>query len=62
LVIARKVVVLLGTAMVSVAGVVRVFASIYTLKIGLRKIAKAATSGASTLAQILGYIGADLGC
>ena len=49
--ITRRAVVLLGTMVVSVACLTRVFASIYTLKMGLRKIAEAASSGAGVLAQ-----------
>lgn len=48
---------LLGTVVVSVAGVARVYASIYTLKMGQRKIEEAATYGASVLAQLRGYAG-----
>ena len=44
--IARRVVVLLGTMVVSVASLARVFASIYNLEIGRRKIAEAVTSRA----------------
>jgi hypothetical protein len=35
-------------------------ASIYTLNMGSRKVAEAATSGACVLAQLRGYAGADL--
>ena len=49
--ITRRAVALLGTVVVSVACLARVFASIYTLKMGLRKIAEAASSGAGMLAQ-----------
>jgi hypothetical protein len=52
LVITRRVVSLLGTIVVSVAGVARVFASIYILKMGLRKIVKAVTSRASSWANL----------
>jgi hypothetical protein len=40
----------LEKAVASVAGVARVFASIYTIKMCLRKIAKATTSGTSAFA------------
>lgn len=49
--ITRRAVALLGTVVVSVACLTRVFASIYTLKMGLRKIAEATSSGAGVLAQ-----------
>ena len=42
--ITRRAVVLLDTVVVSVACLTRVFASIYMLKMGLRKIAEAASS------------------
>lgn len=54
--IAHKEVLLLGTAVVSVASVARVCASIYTLKMGKRNIAEAATSGAGALAPLRGYV------
>jgi hypothetical protein len=54
------VVLLLGTAVVSVAGLIRVFASIYTLNMESRKVAHAVTSGVSALVQLRGYVAADL--
>jgi hypothetical protein len=39
-------------AVVSVARLGKVFSSIYTLKMGLRKIVEAATSGTSTMVQL----------
>jgi hypothetical protein len=51
----RMVGVLPSIAVVSVASLVRVLSSIYTLKTGLRKVAKAATSRASAMAQLRTY-------
>jgi hypothetical protein len=59
--IARRAVVLLGTAVVSMASVARIFTSIYTHNMGRWMIAKAATSGTIMLALLRGYAGADMG-
>jgi hypothetical protein len=56
--ITRKAGVLLGTAVVSVAGVAKVFAPIYIVKNGLWKLSEAATCGVSEMAQL--RTGADL--
>jgi hypothetical protein len=47
--------VLPGTAVVLVADLARVFLLVFTLKIGLRKVAEAVTLGVSAIAQLHGY-------
>lgn len=62
LTIVRRAVVLSDTVVVPTAGLARVFASIYTLKMGQRKMVEA-TSGACAQGAISGVSqGADDGC
>jgi hypothetical protein len=58
--ITRRAGVLLGTAVVSVAGVAKVFAPVYIVKNGLWKLSEAFTCGVSEMAQLRRYASADL--